>query len=47
MNKLSVLIQKEIPSSVSQQIFNELAKQRNISIVVTLGYMKPCQCITH
>ena len=47
MNKLSVLIQTEIPSSVYQQIFNELVKRRNISMVVTLGYMKPCQFITY
>jgi hypothetical protein len=46
MNKLSVLIRAEIQSSASQQLFNELVKQRNISMEVTLGYMKPCQCIT-
>jgi len=34
-------------SSVSQQLFNELVKQRDISMEVTMGYLKPCQYITH
>ena len=47
MSKLLVLEVAELPNSVSQQLLNELVKQRNISMEVTLGYILPCQCITH